>query len=47
MFSSTYFFALCEDCMNFFMYSNAWYFSAIMLTCIIIALFRKILHLFD
>lgn len=47
MLSQTYFFALAEDCLNFFLYSPMWYFSAIMFACCIVALVRRIFHIFS
>lgn len=45
MFSSTYFFALVEDCFNLFLYTPMWYFTALMFAFILIGIVRKIFHI--
>ena len=44
MLSQTYFFALVEDCLNFFLYSPMWYFSALMFAYVLIGIVRQLFH---
>ena len=46
MYSQTFFFALVEDCLNLFLYTPMWYFSAIMFGFLVVCLVRRIFHIF-